>query len=70
MFFRAVSTTAVRAKQTPLSPLIKNYPVTLRLVYTFWDYPLEVEFRSEQDITEFLDKKLLILQGSGKSHSS
>lgn len=68
MLFRALSTTAICSGRARTTPLIKKFPVTLRLQYPYYDTPTLAVFPSYQKITDYLlmYRHFLIEQLSGR----
>lgn len=68
MYSRALSTSAVH-HAVKKSPLVKRYPVTLRLLYPSWTLPAEHNFSSAKEITDFLSHPKQFLYNPENGHA-
>jgi hypothetical protein len=69
MFYRAISTSAIRYAKFKATPLIKKFPVTLHLLYPAWDEPVSHEFSSADEIATFLSEPKQFLKDPATSEA-
>ncbi len=69
MFLRAISTSAVLYARANPAPLIKGYPVTLRLIFPSWRTATSHDFKSAEAITRFLSEPKQFLLDPESGHA-
>jgi len=69
MFLRAISTSAVHYARANPAPLIKGYPVTLRLIFPSWRMATSHDFKSAEAITRFLSEPKQFLLDPESGHA-